>query len=244
MAKNIALALGWILAFAILLCTGKSGSKYQPGELTKIADKQAADKGSLGHLYTEVYENFFFPLKYKARKILEIGVAGGASLRMFQAYFPNAVIYGIDILDSSHLDSRTIKTFVADQAEKKQLLDFIGTHGGNFDLILDDGGHTMRQQQVSFGFLFKYLKPGGIYIIEDVHTSLASAGLYEVESNRQNTTLSMIDYFIRTGMIESQYLAKEERKYLVENIGYCNLLSKNRGRSIACIFKKRRPVDG
>ena len=54
----------------------------------------------------------------------------------------------------------------------------------------------------------------------------------------------MIDHFIRTGVIDSQYLVKEERNYLVKNIAYCNLLSRNKGRSISCIFKKRLPAVG
>ena len=174
--KSMLLILSCGLLLVTILFSGRACSEYEPGELTKLADKQGADKGSGGHFYTEIYENFFFPLKYKARKILEIGVGEGASLRMFQAYFPNAMIYGIDILDTSHLDSRSIKTFIADQAERTQLLDFIGTHGDNFDIILDDGEHSMQQQQVSFGVFFKYLKPGGIYVIEDAHSSLALVG--------------------------------------------------------------------
>jgi hypothetical protein len=64
---------------------------------------------------------------------------------MFGDYFPNAVIYGIDIIDTFWLNSNTIKTFVADQANRKQLKGFIDMYGDGFDIILDDGGHAMAQ---------------------------------------------------------------------------------------------------
>jgi len=227
------LILGLLLFFV-------AGTGYKFGSLTELATKYRTDKGR-GHYYTEVYEYFFYPMKRKARKICEIGVATGASMKMFRDYFSGAVVYGIDIEDASQLDSRTIKTFIADQSNRGQLKGFIETYGSDFDLILDDGGHSMEQQQVSFGYLFRHLRPGGYYIIEDVHTSLAHyyGSAYGYEGDGENTTLTMINTFISSGKLESRYMNQEEEKYLAENIEYCNLLSRNKGRSITCIFKKQ-----
>jgi hypothetical protein len=133
------------------------------------------------------------------------------------------------------LNSDRIKTYIADQANRSQLKSFIDANGCDFDIILDDGGHSMEQQQVSFGYLFKCVKPGGYYIIEDVHTSLGISGEEE-----KWTTLSMIYNFVKTGKIESKYMTKEEMDYLSKNIRYCNLLV-NRiiEDSITCICKKK-----
>lgn len=240
------LILGLSLVLFAIVSLGFTSSEYKSGELINLADKYKTDKGSggdawIGHSYVEVYEYFFYPIKYEARKIFEIGVAEGASLKMLRDYFPNAVIYGIDIVDTSSLNSDTIKTFVADQSNRKELKDFIDTYEGGFDIILDDGGHSMEQQQVSFGYLFKYVKPGGYYIIEDVHTSLSYlyGDYFGAEENGDNTTLLMIGNFIEDGKIESKYMTAEEEDYLTANIKYCNLLSRHSGRSINCIFKKR-----
>jgi hypothetical protein len=234
--KIISLVLGLSLFLFVISGSICMGSEYKFGELTNLSDKYLTDKGSEGHYFTEVYEYFFYPIKYEAYKICEIGIAEGASLKMFRDYFPKAVIYGIDIVDCSGLNSDTIKTFVADQANRKQLKSFIDTYGYDFDIILDDGGHTMEQQQVSFGYLFKYLKPGGYYVIEDVHTSFFGSD-YGVEKNEGNTTLTMINNFIRSRKIESKYMTAEEKNYLTKNIRYCNLLSRKSG--ITCIFKKK-----
>ena len=189
------------------------------------------------HHYTETYERFFLPMKRSARKIAEIGIGEGASLKMFADYFPQAVIYGLDILDASHLNSGRIKTFIADQSDRKQLAAFIHVNGSDFDLILDDGGHAMQQQQVSFAFLFPYVRPGGYYIIEDVHTSLLDG--YGAEPAQGNTTLTMIDHFNRTGRIESRYMTDGEKQYLNDSLSYCCLVSRDQGSSMTCIFKKR-----
>lgn len=226
------------LALGVLSGPGCTGREYRFGELTQLADKYKTDKGSMLHHYTEVYECFFYPVKSSARKICEIGIMEGASLKMFAEYFGRAVIFGIDIEDASHLNSDRIRTFVADQGDRKQLAAFTDANGSGFDLILDDGGHSMAQQQISFASLFRHVLPGGYYIIEDVHTSLLSD--YGTEPGEENTTLTMINRFIRSGKIESKYMNEEERQYLDSNISYCNLMSRNMGTSITCIFKKKQ----
>lgn len=87
----------------------RSDGPVHAGELTRLADNYQTDKGTKRHSYTDVYELFFRPIKFKAERIFEIGVRKGASLRMFAEYFPNAVIYGIDIEDTTSLDSERIK---------------------------------------------------------------------------------------------------------------------------------------
>jgi len=213
------------------------------GEMSRLA-KGKTDKMDT-HGFTEIYEHLFYPLKSSPIKLLEIGVWKGGSLKVWCEYFPKAAVYGIDIYDTSELNSDRIKTFVADQAKRDQLRSFIDKYGGDFDILLDDGGHTMEQQQVSFGYLFKYLKAGGYYVIEDVHTSLVDRyPNFGGEKDEHNTTLTMINHFIRNGRIKSVYLTPEEQNFLENNIEYCNLFFRlNYAHSITCIFKRKAPLQ-
>jgi hypothetical protein len=214
--------------------------------LNSLCEKFKTDKcnGPGGHGYVEVYELFFYPIRNVAKKIAEIGIETGSSLHLWREYFPHATIYGIDIDDKSNLDSERIKTFVGDQSKKEDLQKFITKYGSNFDFILDDGGHSMEQQQISLGFLFKHVKPGGYYIIEDLQTSLWRK--YGAEPDESNTTLTMIQNFMKTRYINSKYLTNEEIEYLNKTIAYCNLLYRNDTfyknspvASITCILKKK-----
>jgi hypothetical protein len=232
-----------LVPVALLLALGLPGCRREDraiGELTRLAGVKT-DKGVTVHHFTEVYERFFSPLKLTASKVFEIGIAGGGSIEMWRDYFPEATIYGIDIYPKTEMDSARVKTFVADQSDRAQLAAFIDKFGGGYDIILDDGGHSMEQQQVSVGYLFKYVKPGGYYVIEDVHSSLPEfwSG-FGVETGGGNTTLTMLTRFISSGRLESAYLAPAEAKYLARNIEFCNLFSRNnRFHSLTCILKKR-----
>jgi len=209
-------------------------------ELTRLAGVKT-DKGVTVHHYTEIYDLFFSRLRNSVTKVFEIGIAGGGSLEMWRDYFPKATIYGIDIVPKTELESRRLKTFVADQADRRQLAAFIDKFGGTFDIIIDDGGHSMEQQQISLGYLFKYVKPGGYYVIEDVHTSLPHIWSgFGVEPGGANSTLTMIENFIADGRLESRYLSPSEARYVTRNIEFCNLVERNnRYHSMACILKKR-----
>ena len=231
-----------ILIFLTISClSGCKESSYEFGELSRLAG-DTTDKGPIGHGFTDIYERFFYPLKYAPIKIFEIGIAEGASLSLWEKYFPHATVYGIDIFDRSDLNSKRIKTFVADQAKRNQLMRFIRKYGNAYDIILDDGGHSMPQQQISFGFLFKFVKPGGYYIIEDLHTSLPQFfPSFHVEEGGADSTLRMINHLIETRKIESKYLTIEEKNYLQRNIEYVVLFGRNISLpSITCIVKKKK----
>ncbi len=149
------------------------------------------------HNYVEVYSHYFKDIKDKKLKFLEIGIWSGGSLVMWENYFRNAEIYGIDTtLDyKTHPTTRAI-CLLADQSKPVDLLRVVQTCGGPFDIILDDGGHFMQQQITSFLTLFPHLKKGGIYVIEDLHTSYWSeyggGGTRLNPESEGNTTISFL----------------------------------------------------
>ncbi|MBS0620564.1 MAG: class I SAM-dependent methyltransferase [Verrucomicrobia bacterium] len=140
-----------------------------------MAHTYGTDKASYGHDYMEVYAQYFTPLRKKPLTFLEIGIASGSSAAIWEAYFENAELHFIDIdpgAGRSH--SSRVNYHFLDQSDRVALAQFanlVDTITGKFDIIIDDGGHTMDQQITSFEVLFPFLKPGGLYIIEDLHTS-------------------------------------------------------------------------
>ena len=135
--------------------------------LDKLAIKHETDKSSLGHNYVKYYSIFFEALKENPIKLLEIGIDKGGSLRMWQEYFPNSVIHGIDIINCTKYESNQIKTHIVDQSKVSDLRLFIENWKDYFDVIIDDGSHRSMDIILSFSELFPYLKSGGYYIIED-----------------------------------------------------------------------------
>ena len=131
-----------------------------------------SDKSSSGHNYTKIYSHYFDSIKDKNLKFLEIGIYKGYGARLWENYFQNAELHFIDITyDQVKYSSYRSQYHLVNQEDPKQLTQLMADTGGNFDIILDDGGHTMNQQIVSFMTLFPYLNSGGMYIIEDLHTS-------------------------------------------------------------------------
>lgn len=134
--------------------------------------KLITDKSSDWHNYTEIYSYYFGPIKDKPLKFLEIGIYKGSGVKLWENYFKNAELHFIDItFDYVQYSSKRSHYHLADQSNPDQLLQVVNTIGGKFDIIIEDGGHTMTQQIISFQTLFPYLNSGGLYIIEDLHTS-------------------------------------------------------------------------
>ena len=129
------------------------------------------------HDYIRHYSGYFRHLRKKKLNILEIGVGGyadpdrgGNSLRMWKYYFPNSMIYSIDICDKAKFQEERIRIFQGSQADESFLKD-ICIRIGSLDIIIDDGSHVNSHVITSFKALFPFLKDGGIYVIEDTQTS-------------------------------------------------------------------------
>ena len=192
-------------------------------ELTMLANKYGSDKGTVygdKHNFTETYEKYFKSFKDKKINILEIGINDGSSLKMWYEYFPNATIYGIDIDDKSQFNNERINCIVVDQSKKESLAEFSKNINLTFDIIIDDGSHHISDQQLTFGYLFPLLKSNGIFVIEDLHTSLCEPNkmLYgrplENNEDKTNTTL----YYLQNNSYEIQNLTQDQNNYIKENL--------------------------
>lgn len=118
--------------------------------------------------YIDVYADLFEPLRDKNLKILEIGVYDGASMKMWLSYFPNAFLVGLDNLNVVKLTGFEDRSkFYQGNQEDVGLLKKIADEHKHFDIIIDDAAHVGNIARISYDFLFDFVNPGGLYIIED-----------------------------------------------------------------------------
>ncbi len=122
--------------------------------------------------YLEIYDQHFSKFRNQAINILEIGIAGGGSLDIWKSYFGNQVtVYGIDIdPNCKNFEEERIKIFIGSQSDRTFLRELKKTIP-KLDVIIDDCGHRMHQQIISFEELYDHVNEEGIYLCEDLHTS-------------------------------------------------------------------------
>jgi demethylmacrocin O-methyltransferase len=203
--------------------------------LTKIGIQSNTDKATY-HLYTEHYDNIFS--KFKSPRILEIGVANYNSIDMYLNYFENPYIVGMDIFDKSHLVNEKWKFVQGDQSNILDLQKCV-VNEDLYDIIIDDGGHSMKQQQITFGFLIDYVKPGGYYILEDLHTSLRNE---YIESDCQYTSLDMLRKISNHELNFSNYINGKQQKHILEKIQSIDIILKEENNyydSVTSIIKTK-----
>lgn len=124
------------------------------------------DRGST-HSYVDVYEKLLAPYRERC-DLLEIGIAQGMGLKLFGDYFStDSTITGLDLsltFDTKEFDSRF--TFITGDATKPEIVEKLS--GKMFDVIIDDASHMQADQVATFKLLKSHVKPGGLYVIEDI----------------------------------------------------------------------------
>jgi hypothetical protein len=152
-------------------------------ELCELAAKYGSDKALW---YTPYYSELFADCRH-IKKVLEMGIGDdssvmlanisrcgftkytiGASLHMWEDYFPEAQIYGLDYNPHTFVNEGRIQSFYCDQYDDASYDEVIQKIGGDFDLIIDDGDHTYTAQSKAVSRLLPLVKKGGLYIVEDV----------------------------------------------------------------------------
>jgi len=122
--------------------------------------------------YLDVYDRYLAKFRGKPIVLFEIGVFDGGSLEMWRNYFgPEATIVGIDINPAcaDRVDAPNVVR-IGSQADRAFLKGLVEEFGRP-DIVLDDGSHIAKHQRASFDILFADVQVGGLYMVEDTHTS-------------------------------------------------------------------------
>jgi len=153
-----------------------------PRNLTELADQYGSDKGSTKHRYTELYHMLFNRMRADALTFVEMGLLIGGpehgvsndrrtrdvpSIRMWLDYFPRGHVIGMDVSDFSWFTHPRF-TFRRCDMDVRDELRAARAALPDCDVILDDASHASHHQQTGFLELFPKLKPGGLYVIEDL----------------------------------------------------------------------------
>lgn len=133
--------------------------------LDELGLKNQTDKSSSTHDYLNTYEKYLEGWRFKKFTLLEIGVAGGGSIKTWREYFITAKVYGIDI----NPDCAGEGIFIGNATDPEFMLRVMNEIG-NPDIIIDDGGHVGEETIKTFQMMFNFVKSGGYYIVEDTAT--------------------------------------------------------------------------
>jgi predicted O-methyltransferase YrrM len=136
-------------------------------DLAELNKKFNTDKGGKHCYLQKYYQPTFSPLRESTRKVLEIGVYEGASIRLWREFFINSEIYALEILQKRagmFSDDDKIHLTIGSSMEKNSYENI----PKDLDIIIDDGSHKPEDQYNTFRVAYTHLKQGGVYVIEDV----------------------------------------------------------------------------
>ena len=128
-----------------------------------------SDKESYHHYISKFYSDKFSIYKNKKIKLLEIGIQYGHSIKLWEYFFDLAEIHGLDIHHNLQHDySDRVKIHIGN-AYSKNIINFFKEKNIYFDIIIDDGPHSLESQIFFMDNYIDILNNNGILIIEDVY---------------------------------------------------------------------------
>lgn len=153
----------------------KADVQEKYGHDSELLDYFSTNKNYLVHKwhhYIPLYDRYFAPYRGQKIRFLEIGIGRGGSLQMWRKYFGDeAIIFGIDIdPECAKYNGQSAQVRIGSQIDEA-FLDSVVQEMGGVDIILDDGSHHMKHIPATLKHLFPLLNQGGIYMVEDLHTS-------------------------------------------------------------------------
>ncbi len=147
------------------------------------------DKGST-HSYIPIYESIFAPLKNLQLTIVEAGVFDGGSLLLWNNYFSNANIIGLDIRKWKNFEQANFEkilsqnkriSFIQADATSPEILNYIPK---NIDIFIDDASHIYEDQIKTYDIIYPLINKNGLYIIEDIKPEAISNLFLNLNKNQ------------------------------------------------------------
>lgn len=142
--------------------TDKNGPNHQYGNAYESIFTCAGPK-RVGEGLTSCWETI--SIRENVKLMMEVGVADGSSIRAWREVFPNALIVGMDIHHSDKAHGERIEFRIGDQRSQQDCEN--AAAGRFFDVIVEDATHEIANNLLTLFWLWPWVKPGGLYIVEE-----------------------------------------------------------------------------
>jgi hypothetical protein len=171
-----------------------------PTAMCKVMTRYGSDKGAGWHNYTTLYSALFKAYRDQPLRILELGLGTnnpnvpfnmgvfghpGASVRGWRDLFPRAAVFGADIDRATLFQEDRIKTFYCNQVDQASIRDLWAQPDlqCGADIIIEDGLHTFEANISFMDGSLDHLRPGGVYIVEDIERKWNDRWIGLIESS-------------------------------------------------------------
>jgi hypothetical protein len=117
------------------------------------------------HGYLPAYRKIVKKIGPEGR-VCELGVYYGGSLAMWQVFFPQGIVVGVDCDERAIWPEGTVKV-LSNHVDPRLVPTLRNIAPDGYDLFVDDGSHIGELAEKSFDLFWGLVKPGGWYVIED-----------------------------------------------------------------------------
>lgn len=200
--------------------------------------------------YFNIYDNIFKKFVNKKITFVEVGIGNGGSLFMWRKFFgKKAKIIGIELNpDAKKLEKFGFQISIGDQSDPQFWKSFYKKNG-KIDILLDDGGHRNIQQITTFMESYDHIKPNGIIVVEDTHTSYMKKKGFKNPSNYSfiNFSKLLVENMHRRNPLIAKNLNKLSKKiesiFYYDSIVSINFSSKNQLKKTILLENDSRKRD-
>ncbi len=188
------------------------------------------------HGYAKIYDMYLSERRNRILNVIELGsFYGNASAALF-FYLKNSKIYSADINPDMYLySSNRLKNFFTDTSSRASIEKNILEKKIKYDLIIEDASHMLKDQILSFFILFKSLKQGGLFFIEEIDFPEKREDMRIGQEFPDLKTI--LKKTLNNENFKSKYITDNEKNYFLENIASIEFYNGNINQ-IAIIRKK------
>ena len=188
------------------------------------------------HGYAKIYETVFVNFKEKNINILELGSFYGNAAAALYFYFDNANIFSADINpDMFKYKSNRITNFYVDSSSRNSLKNDLISKKNNFDIIIEDASHMLKDQIISLFMLFPLVNSGGYFIVEELDFPETREDM-RIDQTKPDLK-QILQNILKNKDFNSIYINDDEKKYFLENFSSIEI-KKGNFNEIAIIKKK------